>query len=144
MDPFVKSISIVCTFDNNYSQHCGVLLASLFENNKNIYFDIYIVSDFIDDVNKSRLFALVSAYSQRLYYIQIDKKKFEGLPFGGKFSHISLATYYRLMLPEVLPVTLDKILYLDCDIIVNGRIESLWNIDLKYYTIGAVEDNIVK
>lgn len=47
------------------------------------------------------------------------------------------------MLPEVLPVTLDKILYLDCDIIVNGRIESLWNIDLKYYTIGAVEDNIV-
>ena len=50
MDPFVKSISIVCTFDNNYSQHCGVLLASLFENNKNICFDIYIVSDFIDDV----------------------------------------------------------------------------------------------
>ncbi len=143
MDPFVKSISIVCTFDNNYSQHCGVLLASLFENNKNICFDIYIVSDFIDDVNKSRPFALVRDYSQRLYYIQIDKKKFEGLPFGGKFSHISLATYYRLMLPEVLPVTLDKILYLDCDIIVNGRIESLWNIDLKYYTIGAVEDNIV-
>ena len=51
---------------------------------------------------------------------KLIKKKFEGLPFGGKFSHISLATYYRLMLPEVLPVTLDKILYLDCDIIVNG------------------------
>lgn len=85
MDPFVKSISIVCTFDNNYSQHCGVLLASLFENNKNIYFDIYIVSDFIDDVNKSRLFALVSAYSQRLYYIQIDKKNLKGCLLVGSF-----------------------------------------------------------
>lgn len=52
------------------------------------------------------------------YIIYKSIKKFEGLPLGGKFSHISLATYYRLMLPEVLPVTLDKILYLDCDIIV--------------------------
>lgn len=143
MNSFVERINVVCTFDNNYSQHCAVLLVSLFEKNKDLCFDIFVVSDFIDVINMSRLIELANSYNQRLYYIQIDKKQFEGLPFGGKFSHISLATYYRLILPDVLPATLDKILYLDCDIIVNNKIESLWNIDLKYYAIGAVEDNIV-
>lgn len=138
----MSRISIVCTIDNNYSQHCAVLLSSVFENNKESFFDIYILSDFIDEVNKNKLSKLVDNYTQKLYFIQIDKKQFEGLPYGGKFSNISLATYYRLILPDVLPKTLDKVLYLDCDIVVNDEISSLWNLDLQKNAVAGVEDSV--
>lgn len=138
----MNRISIVCTFDNNYSQHCAVLLSSIFENNKESFFDIYILSDYIDEDNQNKLSKLVDNYSQKLYYLQIDKKQFEGLPFGGKFLNISLAAYYRLILPDVLPESLNKILYLDCDIVVNGEISSLWNFDLQNNAVAGVEDSI--
>lgn len=141
MDSLMNRISIVCTFDNNYSQHCAVLLSSVFENNKESFFDIYILSDFIDETNQNKLSKLVDNYSQKLHYIQIDKKQFEGLPFGGKFLNISLAAYYRLILPDVLPKSLNKILYLDCDIVVNGDISSLWNLDLQKNAVASVEDS---
>lgn len=142
MGSLVERINIVCTLDNNYCQHCAVLLSSIFETNKELFFDTYILSDFIDETNRNKLSKLVDNYSQKLHYIQIDKKQFEGLPFGGRFSNISLATYYRLMLPDVLPESLDKVLYLDCDIVVNGGISSLWNLDLQKNAVAGVEDSV--
>lgn len=139
----MNRINIACTFDDGYSRHCAVLLSSIFENNKESLFDIYILSDFISEANQGKLSRLVvDKYGQKLHYIQVDRKQFEGLPFGGKFLNISLAAYYRLVLPDVLPRSLDKILYLDCDIVVDGEISSLWNFDLRKKAVAGVEDCI--
>lgn len=40
--------------------------------------------------------------------------------------HINYATYYRLLLPEVLP-DVEKCIYLDSDIIVNGDLSKIYN-----------------
>ncbi|MPM85960.1 General stress protein A [bioreactor metagenome] len=40
----------------------------------------------------------------------------------------------------MVPESIDKILYLDCDIIINDSLSDLWNIDMKGCTIAAVED----
>ena len=52
--------------------------------------------------------------------------------------NITEVTYYRLWLAEVLPANIEKILYLDGDIIVRHSLESLWNTDIRRHAIAAV------
>jgi lipopolysaccharide biosynthesis glycosyltransferase len=49
-------------------------------------------------------------------------------------------TFYRLLMSDILPPTVDKILYLDGDIIVRKSLKNLWNINLEDKAIGAVPD----
>jgi len=55
----------------------------------------------------------------------MDRKKFEKLPT----TWLSQETYYRLDLPDLLSKD-KKIIYLDVDIVVNGDISELIEIDL--------------
>jgi lipopolysaccharide biosynthesis glycosyltransferase len=55
-------------------------------------------------------------------------------------NHTSFATYFRLLLPELVPVHVDKLLYLDCDTIVIGDISALLEMELKGNPIAMVSD----
>ena len=83
-----------------------------------------------------------------------DVARFEALPHYGKFTvrphkveaaffkdwppmRWSICTYYRLILPEIVP-ELDKILYLDCDLLVVDDIGKLFDFDLGGKTCAAV------
>lgn len=41
---------------------------------------------------------------------------------------------------DFLPQDLERVLYLDCDVIINQSLNELWNIDLRGCTIGALRD----
>ena len=51
---------------------------------------------------------------------------------------VTQAAYYRLMLSEILPKNIHKVLYLDGDIIVRHSLLPLWNIDMKERPVGVV------
>ena len=48
--------------------------------------------------------------------------------------------YARLMFDELLPKTVERLIYLDCDMYVRGRIEELYDMDMEGYPIAAVRD----
>ncbi|WP_330847969.1 glycosyltransferase family 8 protein, partial [Streptococcus suis] len=52
---------------------------------------------------------------------------------------ISLETYFRILLPSQLP-ELDRILYLDCDILVKGSLNPLWESDLTHHYLAGVNE----
>ena len=52
----------------------------------------------------------------------------------------SMAHYFRLLAPRVLPAHIKKILYLDSDVIVRGSLRELWNTDLSGHALAAVAD----
>ena len=54
----------------------------------------------------------------------------------------SYAANMRLFLDEVLDESVDKVLYLDADTIVNNQLDELIKIDLKGKTIGMVLDSL--
>jgi lipopolysaccharide biosynthesis glycosyltransferase len=54
--------------------------------------------------------------------------------------YLSIATYYRLFSPRVLPANLTKVLYLDSDIVVRRSLSGLWNTDLNDHALAAVEE----
>lgn len=54
-------------------------------------------------------------------------------------AHISVETYFRFLIQRVLP-EYEKVLYLDCDLIVNADIAELYNTDVEGYLLAAVHD----
>lgn len=51
-----------------------------------------------------------------------------------------MATYNRLMMAELLPPHIDKVLYLDCDIVIEGSVRELFDTPLDGYAVAAVEE----
>jgi lipopolysaccharide biosynthesis glycosyltransferase len=52
--------------------------------------------------------------------------------------HITIAAYYRLYVPELLPRDVGRIIYLDSDTVVRRSIEELWSTDLEGNVVAAV------
>lgn len=51
--------------------------------------------------------------------------------------------FYRLLIAEVLPISVKRILYLDADIIINGSLKELYDVDLRGNYIAACSDTEV-
>lgn len=133
----METINIIFSSDNNYAQHLGVCLCSIFENKKNGYLiDVYVIDGDISEFNKNKLRVLEVKYSFKIKYIKINKEDFLNFPTS---EHVSIAAYFRILIPNLLP-NLKKILYLDCDIVVMGDLFDLYNIKIDDFCISAVED----
>ncbi|SMQ85716.1 Lipopolysaccharide biosynthesis protein, LPS:glycosyltransferase [Devosia lucknowensis] len=60
-----------------------------------------------------------------------------GLPRSGRWPSV---VYARLMLPDLLPQTVERVIYLDCDTLVRAPIEQLYAADLGGQPLGAVQE----
>lgn len=132
-------INILCTPDDNYIPYCGIMLTSLFENNRDININLYVISCQLSEENQKKIRLLCNKYCARLHFIPVSNDFFKNCPIREN-DHVSIAAYYRLIAPSILPHDLDKILYFDCDTIINASIFNLYNEDLTNYAIGAVKD----
>lgn len=91
---------IICCINDAYAQHCGVLLASLFENNKDLAFHIHVFSFSLGVESKKNLTHLVHSYGQEITVRVIEKPEIE-LPNLANH-YISADTYMRLFVPPYM------------------------------------------
>lgn len=133
-------IHIACNIDGNFTKHCAVTLVSLFENNPAATFCIHIVANHLPAADQQALRDIVARYGGTIcfYFPPADLLAVFSIKKFGK--RISMATYYRCMLSAILPDTVDKVLYLDCDIVVLGDITPFWQTDLTGVGVACVED----
>lgn len=118
------------------------MLTSLFENNKKCSFNVYLQGDNISKENTLLLESIARRHNSNISIINVDSASLPKLPIR-EGDHVSVAAYYRLLSPYMLPLNINKVLYLDCDIIINGDIEQLFNEDISEYACAAIidEDN---
>lgn len=131
-------IDIYLSADDKYAPHLGVVICSIFENKLDDYnINIHVIDGGISDINKKKLEDLEKRYNFSIKYDKIDVERFKGFPVRG---HMSLATYYRILIPDLIKSSTNKIIYLDSDIIVLGDIIKLYNVEIDNYCIAAVKD----
>lgn len=131
-------MDIVCNIDDNYVKYCCVMLTSLFENNREEEFTIHILGNELSGNTTDTLRKLVeNKYAGKIAFYNVKDIEFS-LPTTN--AHISVATYYRLFMVSLLPSSLHKVLYLDCDLLVVGSLRDFWVTDISKYAVGAVED----
>ena len=128
-----KSIPIVTGSDDNYAIGVAGLIASLGRTNSGV--DLTVLSLGISEQNQQRLIALGHAYDVSVSVIEIDRALVEKLCVKRK--HITAATFLRLLIPDLFPEA-ENLLYLDCDMMVVGSLQPLYDLDLAENLIGAV------
>ena len=124
----------LCT-DEKYSFPCGVCVTSILENNKEEGCCIYILTDGLKQETIEKFKQLQNKYKQKIDIITINDKLFDGLKISDRFPK---SIYYRFLLPQLLNE--DKIIYLDCDIIVTSSLMNLWDTDINNFACAVVED----
>lgn len=132
-------MDIACNIDSSYVKYCVVMLVSLFENNEPSDFEVHIISDNLADEDKTLIIESLKRYENNLHFYNVGNDILRDCPISPD-NYISISTYYRVFLSAILPASVSKVLYLDCDLIVMSSIKDLWNIDLANYALGAVED----
>lgn len=76
----------------------------------------------------------------RIHWIALDMRELAGLRLVHDY--MSPLIYARLLIPELLPPDLDRVLYLDADMVVLEDLSPLWDTDLAGRSVGAVRDRI--
>jgi lipopolysaccharide biosynthesis glycosyltransferase len=121
-----KNIPVVFATDENYVVPTYVAAYSMLKNAKLEWnFDIYVmIPDSMPEKGKNVLSKLEEVRDNCKVNFLNMKNAFQNVEM--QISYITPATYYRLLLPELLP-QYDKCLYLDSDIIVVGDVSEIYD-----------------
>jgi lipopolysaccharide biosynthesis glycosyltransferase len=130
-------IEVLCACDHRYLPHTATMLGSLLQHNS--FARIHLFHGKVDQRQLAKLNFVSTRYKSQIIYYDLTTRHLEGLRVDGP---ASIANYYRLLAPQLLPIDIDKVVYLDSDIVVRRSLANLWNVDLADYALAAVEDQI--
>lgn len=139
------NINILVCSDKNYIMPTAVLLKSLSfnicSNDKSKYkLTTYILNSDLSDGDIKNIENIVNEKNIKILSLKINEEDFKGLKVSG---HISKSAYYRILASDVLPNNIDRVLYLDCDIIINGSIKDFYFQDFDGKALIACEDKVI-
>lgn len=135
-------LNVLFSSDDNYAQHLGAAMYSLLENNADFdQVQVFIVDNDIRPDSKEKLETVAAQFSNAcIQWIAFSEwKKRLNLDMAWD---ISLSSYARLFVADMLPETVDRVVYLDCDMIVCRSLRELWETNLDGCVLGAVQDFI--
>ena len=139
----MKMDIVACT-DKRYVMPTGVMMYSVCVNNTDVDIVFHVIhDDGVTSKDQRDLEETVTVFEGKsILFYHVDITKFPCFPNTTTRTAITQAAYYRLMLSEILPITIHKVLYLDSDIIVRSELLPLWNTNLTGYAIAATPDAI--
>lgn len=117
------------------------MLCSLFENNPGVECRVFLITDGLSEVAREKLSRVTVAYRQRLDLRAIDPRILQG---ARVTHHVSVATYFRILIPRILPHDVDKVLFLDSDLIVRGSVAEFYEQPIDGSTHAAVENPLCR
>ncbi|KKX32964.1 glycosyltransferase family 8 protein [Rhizobiaceae bacterium LC148] len=123
-------IRIMTATDRNYVEMTGVLIASISRQPHGQPVEMIVLSNGLTGYDKRRLHACQRGRSI-LRIVELDEEKAELLSDLRTARHLTASAYARIMIPDLLPSIEGRVLYLDCDIVVNAPLDELFTLDLK-------------
>lgn len=121
-------ISLLATLDHRYLPQLQILLTSLQVNNPGETFSLYLLHSGIPAEALIGVRQQCDAYGYSFYPICVDEHLFKNAPVSRQYPK---EMYYRLLAPQLLPPEMDRVLYLDPDILVINPLRPLWETELN-------------
>lgn len=140
-DPETR-LHVVTGADDSYRLPLAVTLASLLMNlSEESAITLHLLDSGLQPKTRRRLDELIHRLrpESHLSWYPVNSADYEHLELTN-ISYISLATYARLQIPELLS-DVSRVIYLDSDLVVDGDLTALWNLDLQGRPLGAVQDS---
>ncbi|WP_455721935.1 glycosyltransferase family 8 protein [Agathobacter sp.] len=131
-------MDILFSANNNYVHCSKVFLYSICDNHIEKDIDFWLAYSDISEHGICELQEVISLF---------QNKKLHLLNIGNTFSErikgntiLPAETFYRILAIDLLPKDMDKILYLDVDMVIKGDISEVFNIPLENHPFGVCED----
>lgn len=136
-----QRMHIFFSINDSFAQHLCVLIASILKNSTPLdEFNFYVLNKGdLSEESKRNIQSLKALKDFEVEFIEVDYTLFDECHTSQYCAHISKEAYFRYIIPQLKP-SLEKSLYLDCDIVVEDSLNLLYNTDLKDNYVGVVED----
>ena len=119
--------NILVNINSGYIPYFLTMINSLAVNNQESNFDVYVMHSNLSNEDKAKILTRVKS-NINLIYIEMDNSLFKGAPTAQRYPY---EIYYRIFASTMLPETVDRILYLDSDLIVHNNIDELYNMNFE-------------
>ena len=136
--PNSDSIVVVCGADNAFAMPLAVMVRSALSNlspERRIL--LYVIDGGITKRHKRKILKSWDLERITVEWLMPSISLLKNMKVSG---HVSVATYFRILIPLLLPEKLHKAIYLDCDMIVMGDLGQLWDFEFHQSYLLAVQD----
>ncbi|HFU4000660.1 TPA: glycosyltransferase [Streptococcus suis] len=132
-------MNLAFTVSDSYIDYMGTTLYSIMVHTRKSPVSVYVLTSDISDYSRFKLQKLEDRfYNLKIHILVVDAKQFEDLPLNR--SHITRPeVYFRMAFASLLP-DLDRILYLDSDILAQKDLQPLWETPLDGAYMAAVSE----
>ena len=128
-------VHIALAADNGYAKHMGIVALSLLANaEKPEVLHFHFLDAGIEPQNREKLRMLIEQHGACYDFIQPDSRQYSDI----NTKRYGVAALFRLSIGNLLPSTINRVIYLDCDILAFDDITALCNMELGQNIIGAV------
>lgn len=136
---FENAVPIVLSANDKFAPYLDIMIQSIVANtNKARVYDIIVLYNDISEKNQGLIKLAANGYANvSIRFVRVCEYFDASKLFVDQ--HLSVETYYRLIIPEIMP-GYKKILYLDCDMVVDHDVAELYDMDLNGCIIGAAKD----
>jgi lipopolysaccharide biosynthesis glycosyltransferase len=134
-----EPLHVACAADDNYVAHAAAMLHSVLMNSGGLPVHVHFMHDpALAAGSLRRLRRMVESSGGRFDAIAVAPEEVAGLHVMRETSR---PAWYRTFLPALRP-QLDRVLYLDCDLIVVDSLRPLWETRLDGHLVAAVQNVI--
>lgn len=138
-----KEIPIIFSTDDHYIPFLDVAIKSLIANASVEYtYRIIVLNTGLNEDNIRKVMQNEKA-GFKIDFIDISTQLEDIKARFKDVYHFSVVTYYRLFIASLFP-QYDKVIYLDCDLVVLGDISELYHIELGENILGAAPEQYVQ
>lgn len=127
-------IDLLVTFDKHYMRPFRTMLTSLLVNNPGERIRVWLLHSAIPEPELQKLEAFCHLQGVLFTPLEVDRSIFASAPISNRYPQ---EMYYRLLASHLLPESLDKVLYLDPDILIINSLRPLWTLPLHGYAFAA-------
>ena len=138
-DRFSREINIVCCGDEKYAMAMATMVYSASVNLSRYYrLRVFVIDGGISPASQQRFNEKIASRDNvEVEWVKIDLAQLTDLPTVG---HLLSSVYLRLLMGDVLPTELDRVIYLDVDMLVEGDLSELWKEEFGQATVLAVRN----
>ena len=136
------NMHIAISFDQNFITPTYVFLASIFDTNRNERISFHAIATGVSVQEKQEISHYIQQNGADITYYTINDESLDSFIIP-EYSYFTIATYYRLFFPSLVPDYVQQLLYVDTDTVIIGNLSKLYSTNITPYPAAAVLDTVV-
>jgi lipopolysaccharide biosynthesis glycosyltransferase len=137
----MTAIVVVTSCDDRFAPALAAMVQSLLSHlpaSRTLH--LYVVGKDLGAESRERLLRSWKLDNLVVRWLRALEPNLRGAPLWGR---MTIHTYYRLLLVELLPPEAQRAIWLDCDVIVRRNLAELWECDFQNQAALAAQDLVI-